>query len=198
MSPDKSPRDTSSRLWSTKEGVGETSGQTAGSNFGRSFFQKKSELSKPVRQKKRVLLRSVRVSLTTRNFYRAERPGMKSGPDVFADALVPSGRIHPPGAPVPRSASPPERQSPGAPVPRSASLPERHLSRNVSFRRPRGPAPGATIPSIPMRPVRPSRIRIADVCRSLAASRGSSLNTTPGDAYRPRSMFAGKTLVRLP
>src|SRR3982751_4617011 len=87
MSPDKRPR-----LWSTKEGVGETSGQTAGSNFGKIVLSKEVRLSKPVRQKKRVLLRSVRVSLTTRNFYRAERPGMKSGPDVFADALVPLGR----------------------------------------------------------------------------------------------------------
>jgi len=71
-------------------------------------FKRSPNFQKPVRQKKRVLLRSVRVSLTTRNFYRAERPGMKSGPDVFADALVPSGRIHPPGAPVSRSAIFPE------------------------------------------------------------------------------------------
>jgi hypothetical protein len=34
---------------------------------------------------------------------------MKSGPDVFADALVPSGRI------CSRNASFPERQSPGTP-----------------------------------------------------------------------------------
>jgi len=28
-------------------------------------------------------------------FHRRQKPGMKSGPDVFADALVPSGRIRP-------------------------------------------------------------------------------------------------------
>ena len=36
----------------------------------------------------------MRVSLTIRNFI-GPRPGLKSGPDVFADALVPSGRIRP-------------------------------------------------------------------------------------------------------
>jgi hypothetical protein len=44
-------------------------------------------------------LRSVRVSLTIRNF-TGLRPDMKSGPDVFADALVPSGRILPPERPA--------------------------------------------------------------------------------------------------
>ena len=44
-------------------------------------------------------LRSVRVSLTTRNF-TGPTPGTKSGPDVFADALVPSGRILPPERPA--------------------------------------------------------------------------------------------------
>src|SRR5947208_10836 len=79
---------------STKEGVGETSGQTAGSYFGRAFFQKKPALSEPVRQKKQVFLRSVRVSLTTRNF-TGPTPGTKSGPDVFADALVPGTSLFP-------------------------------------------------------------------------------------------------------
>ena len=42
-------------LWSTKEGVGETSGQTAGSLFPRFVLLKKSSLfEKPVRQKKQV------------------------------------------------------------------------------------------------------------------------------------------------
>jgi hypothetical protein len=34
-------------------------------------------------------LRSVRVSLEIRNFAGPHEPGVKSGPDVFADALVP-------------------------------------------------------------------------------------------------------------
>jgi hypothetical protein len=48
------------RLWSTKEGVGETSGQTAGSYF-REFA-----LDKPVRQKKQVFF--VRCGLLVRSF----------------------------------------------------------------------------------------------------------------------------------
>lgn len=54
-------------LWSTKEGVGETSGQTAGSYFeGVRFF-------KPVRQKKRVFF--VRCGYSKiRNFAGLHRP----------------------------------------------------------------------------------------------------------------------------
>jgi len=72
------------RLWSTKEGVGETSGQTAGSTFRRAQALDR----KPVRQKKQVFF--VRCgSPRAPQFHRASRPNVKSGPDVFADALVP-------------------------------------------------------------------------------------------------------------
>jgi hypothetical protein len=71
-------------LWSTKEGVGETSGQTAGS-----YFSKSSLLVKPVWQKKQAFF--VRCgSLGIRNFTGAPKPHVRSGPDVFADALVPN------------------------------------------------------------------------------------------------------------
>jgi hypothetical protein len=50
----------SKRLWSTKEGVGETSGQTAGSSF------QEFALRKPVRQKKQVFF--VRCGPLVRNF----------------------------------------------------------------------------------------------------------------------------------
>ena len=69
------------RLWSTKEGVGETSGQTAGSSFGK-FASRKT-----VRQKKQVFF--VRCGFHGPQFHRASRPTVKSAPDVFADALVP-------------------------------------------------------------------------------------------------------------
>jgi hypothetical protein len=61
------PRTKVRRLWSTKEGVGETSGQTAGSYFeGVRFF-------KPVRQKKRVFF--VRCGYSKiRNFAGLHRP----------------------------------------------------------------------------------------------------------------------------
>jgi len=52
------------RLWSTKEGVGETSGQTAGSTFGKVRF------SKPVWQKKRIFLR--RCGIFAPQFHRAQ------------------------------------------------------------------------------------------------------------------------------
>ena len=42
----------------------------------------------------------MRVSLTTRNFTGGQSPAMKSGPDVFADALVP-GKLSFPERPVP-------------------------------------------------------------------------------------------------
>src|ERR1700722_124809 len=71
------------RLWSTKEGVGETSGQTAGSSFGK-FASRKT-----VRQKKQVFF--VRCGSSGLQFHRGpQSPALKSGPDVFADALVPS------------------------------------------------------------------------------------------------------------
>jgi hypothetical protein len=70
------------RLWSTKEGVGETSGQTAGSYFFKEF----ALYRKPVRQKK-IFLRSVRILGSA--ISPGSRPKVKSGPDVFADALVP-------------------------------------------------------------------------------------------------------------
>ena len=49
------------RLWSTKEGVGETSGQTAGSTFGRVRFPKTGPAEETG------FLRSVRIPLL-RNF----------------------------------------------------------------------------------------------------------------------------------
>ena len=55
-----SKRNSSRRLWSTKEGVGETSGQTAGSSFA------EFAPGKPVRQKKQVFF--VRCGSVVRNF----------------------------------------------------------------------------------------------------------------------------------
>jgi hypothetical protein len=76
----------------TKEGVGETSGQTAGSPFG-----KGSPFREPVRQKKQVFFVrcGVRPSFAVS---RGPRSRMKSGPDVFADALVPAARAFGVGA----------------------------------------------------------------------------------------------------
>jgi hypothetical protein len=73
--------DFESRLWSTKEGVGETSGQTAGSSFWgvRSL--------KPVRQKKQVFF--VRCGSLRSAISPGRKARLRSGPDVFADALVP-------------------------------------------------------------------------------------------------------------
>jgi hypothetical protein len=68
------------RLWSTKEGVGETSGQTAGSSFA------EFAPGKPVRQKKQVFF--VRCGSVVRNFIGLQSRKVKSAPDVFADALV--------------------------------------------------------------------------------------------------------------
>jgi hypothetical protein len=73
------------RLWSTKEGVGETSGQTVGSPL-REFA-----LSEIDPAEETGFLRSVRVlrsAIPPAVFAR-----VKSGPDVFADALVPSRTI---------------------------------------------------------------------------------------------------------
>jgi hypothetical protein len=49
-------------------------------------------------------LRSVRTSLEIRNFAGPHEPGLKSGPDVFADALVPRNTLVP--WPAPRSSAP--------------------------------------------------------------------------------------------
>jgi hypothetical protein len=70
------------RLWSTKEGVGETSGQTAAPHFstGLALFEK------PVRQKKEVFF--IGADPKVRSFTGALRQ-LRFGPDVFADALVP-------------------------------------------------------------------------------------------------------------
>jgi len=57
------------RLWSTKEGVGETSGQTAGSYFSKEF----ALFEKPVRQKKQVFF--VRCGSLLRNFTGNPKPG---------------------------------------------------------------------------------------------------------------------------
>jgi hypothetical protein len=72
---------------STKEGVGETSGQTAGS-----LFEGVLSRQKPVRQKKQVFF--VRCeSHSGSQFLGSNGPiarwPVRSGPDVFADALVP-------------------------------------------------------------------------------------------------------------
>jgi hypothetical protein len=79
------------RLWSTKEGVGETSGQTAGSYFSKEF----AHFERPVRQKKQVFF--VRCGSLLRNFTGNPSP-VQSGPDVFADALVPQAGAMMPGA----------------------------------------------------------------------------------------------------
>ena len=101
----------------TKEGVGETSGQTAGSPFG-----KGSPFREPVRQKKQVFFVrcGVRPSFAVS---RGPRSRMKSGPDVFADALVPAARAFGAGALIQqfplnrfsgrRASGPPCRSKPG-------------------------------------------------------------------------------------
>jgi hypothetical protein len=68
------------RLWSTKEGVGETSGQTAGSSF--------EELTLRNRSGRRNKFSSLGADLWSA-ISSGPKPAMKSGPDVFADALVP-------------------------------------------------------------------------------------------------------------
>jgi hypothetical protein len=76
------------RLLSTKEGVGETSGQTAGSFWG-SMLPLKVDPAEETG-----FLRSVRIASGSQ-FHRsdglvARGSIVKSGPDVFADALVPN------------------------------------------------------------------------------------------------------------
>jgi hypothetical protein len=80
-------------LWSTKEGVGETSGQAAGSYFRR------------VRSLKNRSRRRNKFSSFGADFWSAispaAKPQVKSGPDVFADALVlPKPEPVAPGAPI--------------------------------------------------------------------------------------------------
>jgi len=67
---------------STKEGVGETSGQTAGSHFRKEFA-----LAKTGPAEETSFLRSVRILRSA--ISPAIFAQVKSGPDVFADALVP-------------------------------------------------------------------------------------------------------------
>jgi hypothetical protein len=70
------------RLWSTKEGVGETSGQTAAPHFstGLALFEK--------RFGRRDKVFFIGADPKVRNFTGAPCR-LKFGPDVFADALVP-------------------------------------------------------------------------------------------------------------
>ena len=81
-------------LWSTKEGVGETSGQTAGSLF------EEFTLLKIGPAEETSFLRSVRILRSA--ISQGPRPRSKSGPDVFADALVPRRLPIAPGAPNPK------------------------------------------------------------------------------------------------
>jgi len=114
---------------------------------------------------------------------------MKSGPDVFADALVPSGRIHPPGTHRSLSVSLPERQSPGAP-----SFPRRIVSTAAR--------PG-TWRDNPFNS-NASSSAITDPHRGRVPVFGGferqlvEHHTGRRVCLRPRSMFARKTLVRLP
>ena len=70
------------RLRSTKEGVGETSGQTAGSNL------KRLRCGEADPAEETGFLRSVRIRCSVRSFTKARLPKVRFGPDVFADALV--------------------------------------------------------------------------------------------------------------
>jgi hypothetical protein len=83
------------RLWSTKEGVGETSGQTAGSQVSTEFALSEET----VRQKNlapAVPAFFIRCGAPAPQFRRRCCAGPGFAPDVFADALVlladPSGR----------------------------------------------------------------------------------------------------------
>jgi hypothetical protein len=87
------------RLWSTKEGVGETSGQTAGSYF------LKSSLFCEKRSGRRNRFSSFGADLKVRNFTGLTSLKVKSGPDVFADALVPMPALIKPGARFPQNPS---------------------------------------------------------------------------------------------
>jgi hypothetical protein len=83
------------RLWSTKEGVGETSGQTAERTFRQgSFFSKTSSAEEQVF--------FIGADPKVRNFTGALRQ-LRFGPDVFADALVPSGALSTPAILIPEN-----------------------------------------------------------------------------------------------
>jgi hypothetical protein len=73
--------DFESWLWSTKEGVGETSGQTAGSSIREVRFLEN-------RSGRRNKFSSFGADLESAISW-GRKSRLKSGPDVFADALVP-------------------------------------------------------------------------------------------------------------
>src|ERR1700691_6154375 len=103
------------RLGSTKEGVGETSGQAPDRGF-EEFAPRTS-----FRQKKQVFM--VRCGSRGPQLHRPSRPSVKSVPDVFADALVP-------GTLVPGTPSFSER-----PVPGTRSFPPARGGRSLYGRR---------------------------------------------------------------
>ena len=78
---------------STKEGVGETSGQTAGSLF------EEFALLKTDPAEETGFLRSVRILRSA--ISQGPKPRSNSGPDVFADALVPCRLPIASGVPIP-------------------------------------------------------------------------------------------------
>jgi|SRR5882724_6141834 len=94
---------------------------------------KEFALSKTIRQKKQVFF--VRCGSSGPQFHRAPKPGLKSGPDVFADALVPRD------APFPGTLRSLERF-----VPRNALSPKRLVS-GTCFK-PALPAPGFIPPKL--------------------------------------------------
>ncbi|WP_166294447.1 MULTISPECIES: hypothetical protein [unclassified Bradyrhizobium] len=67
----------------TKEGVGETSGQTAGSNFGEGNLPKTG----PAEETE---ISSFGAEPAWFRNFTGENAELKSGPDVFADPLVPA------------------------------------------------------------------------------------------------------------
>jgi hypothetical protein len=77
-------------LWSTKEGVGETSGQRLDRIF------EEFALGKPGPAEE-TGFSSFGADLGPQ-FHRAPKPQVKSGPDVFADPLVPMPALIMPGA----------------------------------------------------------------------------------------------------
>jgi hypothetical protein len=73
------------RLWSTKEGVGETSGQTVGPHFST-----EPALAKTGSAEEQVFF--IGADPKVRSFTGA-LCRLRFGPDVFADALVPRRRV---------------------------------------------------------------------------------------------------------
>jgi hypothetical protein len=89
-----------------KEGVGETSGQTAVPLFSIEFA-----LAKAGRQKKEVFF--IGADPKVRNFIGAPCP-LRFGPDVFADALVPqAGALSSPAVLIPKNLKTPVSNPPG-------------------------------------------------------------------------------------